>query len=315
MVRPSETLRVSAGSRGQATVELALGLLVFVTVLLFGIHFAEVGWLSLKVQEAGAWAMWEATGVKTQDLKAHSLVPFNATVSAGGLEQRIENRYEDFNGLSSVTGPPIMGAALVRASSLRANCGADPSLTFQPTQTAARIYFDEGGLQCQVSARLDAIRIPTFFAQKSDQGFFQADHGVAAPYFFCAIGGRSGGTCRGRLSILTNDWGLAGDQGGDNQSASCRIGSVCTNQTYKDIVQAMWNGGGGAGRAFAEAHAGGAPTDANVFAFSYAGMEFNYLTNLGDEGGHTQYATGGPGLGLVPAFTLHDCFLGKAGCQ
>ena len=47
---------------GQATVELALGLLVFVTVLLFGIHFAEVGWLSLKVQEAGAWAMWEAAG-------------------------------------------------------------------------------------------------------------------------------------------------------------------------------------------------------------------------------------------------------------
>jgi hypothetical protein len=31
--------------RGQGTVELALCSIVFITVLLFGIHFAEVGYL------------------------------------------------------------------------------------------------------------------------------------------------------------------------------------------------------------------------------------------------------------------------------
>ena len=83
----------------------------------------------------------------------------------------------------------------------------------------------------------------------------------------------------------------------------------------RDAVASMWVGGGGAGRAFAEAHAGSAPTDANEYHFSYAGMEFNYWTNLGDEGGNTRYKTGGPGLGLIPDFTLNNCFLGKAGCQ
>jgi hypothetical protein len=301
-------------SRGQATVELALGLLVFVTVLLFGIHFAEVGWLSLKVQEAGTWAIWESTGPRTQDLAGHNLNPLNQTLSPGGLEQRATNRYEDFNGLSSVTGPPIIGAALVRGSSLRANCAPDPSLSFGPTRTAQAVYFDEGGLSCQVTARLDAIRIPSLFAQNTQSGFFQADHGVAAPYFFCAVGGRANGACKGKLSILTNDWGLAGDQAGDNQSASCRIGNPCTNSTYKAAVQSMWVGGGTAGRAFAEAHAGAAPTSAMDFYFSYAGMEFNYYTNLADEGGNFPYQTGGPGLGSTPEFTLHNCFLGKPGC-
>jgi len=304
-----------AARHGQATVELALGLLVFVTVLLFGIHFAEVGWLSLKVQEAGAWAVWESTGPRTQDLAGNNLNPLNQTLSAGGLEQQTTTRYQDFNGLSSATGAPIIGAALVRGSSLRASCAADRTLRFAPTRTARAIYFDEGGLSCQVVARLDAIRIPSAFAQKAEGGFFQADHGVAAPYFFCAVGGRSGGTCRGRLSILTNDWGLAGDAPGDNQSASCRIGNPCTNTPYKNAVQAMWVGGGTAGKAFAEAHAGSAPTSAMDYYFSYAGMEFNYVTNLADEGGNTQYQTGGPGLGLVPAFTQHNCFLGKAGCN
>lgn len=307
MIRPRVT--------GQATVELALGLLVFVTVLLFGIHFAEVGWLSLKVQEAGAWAIWESTGPRTQDLAGHNHNPLDQTLSAGGLELTTTRRYEDFNGLSSVTGAPIIGAAMVKGSSLKASCTADSSLSFRPTKTASAVYFDEGGLSCQVVARLDAIRIPTGFLQNDAEGFFQAEHKVAAPYFFCAVGGRSGNACRGRLSILTNDWGLAGNAPGDNQSASCRIGNPCTNSTYRSAVQAMWVGGGTAGKTFAERHAGAAPTSAMDFYFSYAGMEFNYFTNLADEGGNTQYKTGGPGLGLVPEFTLHNCFLGKAGCN
>ncbi len=301
--------------KGQATVELALGLLVFVTVLLFGIHFAEIGWLSLKIQEAGTWAIWESTGPRVQDLQARNTSPFSQTLAPGGLELKTTNQYADFNGLSSAAGAPIITAALARGSSLRTTCAQDNTLRFAPTTTAQVVYFDQGGLSCQVVGRLDAIRIPSIFADSSPDGFFKERHGVAKPYFMCAVGGRSNGACRGRLSILTNDWGLAGDSAADNQSASCRIGSVCTNTTYRDAVASMWVGGGGAGRAFAEAHAGSAPTDANEYHFSYAGMEFNYWTNLGDEGGNTRYKTGGPGLGLIPDFTLNNCFLGKAGCQ
>jgi hypothetical protein len=309
-------LRGAGQRRGQATVELALGLLVFVTVLLFGIHFAEVGWLSLKVQEAGAWAVWESTGLKTQNIAARDLVPFNQTVAPGGLGVTTTNRYQDFNGLSSVTGSPFIGGALVKGSSLTATCQADATLKFAPTRTVDAAggrgpYFDEGGLSCQVVARLDGIRIPSAFVQNSADGFFKADHNNPAPYFFCAVGGRSGGNCRGRLSILTNDWGFAGDA----ESSGCRIGNPCTNTTYRDAVSAMWTGGGNAGKAFAEAHAGAAPTSAMDFYFSYAGVEFDYVTNLGDEGGNTQYKTGGPGLGDLPMKTLHNCFLGKAGCE
>jgi hypothetical protein len=48
--------------RGQGTVELAIGLLVFVTVLIFGIHFAELSFLSLKTTEAASYAIWDSTG-------------------------------------------------------------------------------------------------------------------------------------------------------------------------------------------------------------------------------------------------------------
>ena len=64
-------------ARGQATVELALGLLIFVTVLIFGIHFAEMGFLSLKVTEASASAIWDATAYQT-----HSKLP-NSNPRAG----------------------------------------------------------------------------------------------------------------------------------------------------------------------------------------------------------------------------------------
>ena len=76
----------------------------------------------------------------------------------------------------------------------------------------------------------------------------------------------------------------------------------------------MRGGGGPAGKAFAEAYAGTAPTSAMDYYFSYAGMEFNYMTQLPAEQGPAAYNTGGPGLGKVPANTEQNCFLGKAGC-
>ena len=301
--------------RGQATVELGLGLLVFVTVLLFGIHFAEVGWLSLKVQEAGAWAVWESTGRKVQDIAGRNTSDFNKTLAPGGIEGLTKARYEDFDGLSSGSGSTVITAALTRGSGLEVECLPDTTLSFRPTSTVAnaKVYFDQGGLSCQVKARLDGVGIPKRFLQQDEGGFFSAEHKPPTPYYFCAVGRPNGTSCKGRLSILTNDWGLAGNDPGDDQSASCRIGSFCGNLTYQGAVKAMWVGGGGAGKAFAEAHAGTAPTHANEFFFSYSGWEFGYFTELPDER-VPRFKTGGPGMGQVPDSTLHNCFLGKAGC-
>ena len=63
-------------SRGQATVELALGTLVMVTVLLYGIAFAEWGVAVQKVKGAAAFAISTAHGQRTHLFS-------NANVSAG----------------------------------------------------------------------------------------------------------------------------------------------------------------------------------------------------------------------------------------
>ena len=55
-------------ARGQGTVEIALGSLLVVTVLMFGIHFGEVLFMSIKVQEAANSAQWDATSMKLHTL-------------------------------------------------------------------------------------------------------------------------------------------------------------------------------------------------------------------------------------------------------
>ncbi len=70
--------------RGQGTVEMALGVLLFVTVFIFGIHFAEVGYLSLKVQEASTSALWDTTSAKMHELPGNFADLQNAIGAAGG---------------------------------------------------------------------------------------------------------------------------------------------------------------------------------------------------------------------------------------
>src|SRR5207249_4993558 len=53
---------------GQAAAEAAIGMLVFVTVLMFGLHFAEVGYLTVKIQEAANGALWDTTAKKMHDI-------------------------------------------------------------------------------------------------------------------------------------------------------------------------------------------------------------------------------------------------------
>jgi hypothetical protein len=299
-------------ARGQGTVELALCSIVFVTVLLFGIHFAEVGYLSLKVQEAAAFAVWDATGRRVQDIENRNTLPMAQILTGGTSAERLaEDRYRDFSSLTTGDTAQPVTKALTRGDGFDVECSEDPQLSNRfvpsPRVRAANVYHARGGFQCEAKARLTSIRIPDFFIE-GPSGFFGERHEVPRNIWVCAVGRATGTSCRGKLSLLLNDWGMAGDDRGINND--CKL-MGCQNRIYRDAVRALFPGGGGAGAAFATAIAGGAPTNANEFWFSFAGEESNYMDGIGGEG-PPEYNTGSPGIGLIPQARVGRCFLGHA---
>lgn len=70
-----------AGERGQALVEVALVLPLFVMLLLFAQWIWEIGQIRLKAQEAARYAAWEATAYPLHDYRTSPLV----SGLAGGL--------------------------------------------------------------------------------------------------------------------------------------------------------------------------------------------------------------------------------------
>ncbi len=306
-------------ARGQATVELALGAVVFVAVLLVGIHFAEVAWLSLKVQEAQAFATWEATHrrVQTRELSgATTEAPFTATLDdTSGVEADARRRYRDFNGLTSSQGSPVITQALTQGRGLDVECHEEGRLTFEATRTAQILYYDVGGVACTSRATINAIRIPEAFLQKDEGGFFRAKLFKNQPLLACGMGLPVGAACEGSLAVLTNDWGFVGDE-----TKECKLD--CRSSAYRGAVNTIFAGGGWTkGREFAEAFAGPVPAggDATAFHFSFSGVESSHVQYvLPEPGGEEKFLTGGPGVsdGMVPRNTTGvKCFLGVPGCQ
>lgn len=304
--------------RGQGATELALGVLVFITILMFGIHFAEMGRISLKVQEAGAYAVWEATGRKVQNLETGSTGSFSNTLGgAGSVQQKAANAYSDFNGLTGTSGSSTIKQALTKAYGLDADCQRrGGGFGFAPSGTASAVYQDVGGLECRAWAKVEAFRIPSHFLDDSD-GLFQTQHERAGVITFCSIGQSSGSggesACNGWLPVLTNDWGLMGD----NEADSCVTegGGACD---YSNLVQRMFASPGSAGLAFAQRFAGTPGTNESVYNFAYRGVEDAYTNTVGGEG-QPSFNTGGPGGpwpgtmgggGVIAGSTGHNCFLG-----
>ena len=120
------------GPRGQALAETVLGLLVFVTILMFGIHFAEVGYLSLKVQEASTSALWDSTGAKMHELPGTFNGQAAAIKAAGG---NATNRYKDFDGRSSQKGSSAPVQVFTSAGGLKVECKAANAITFATPQS------------------------------------------------------------------------------------------------------------------------------------------------------------------------------------
>ncbi len=301
-------------ARGQATVELALGSVVFVGVLLIGIHMAEYAQLSLKVQDAEAFAVWEATSHRAQAHLASgetNKLPFARTIdAANGVGAEAEARYEDFDGLSTSHNGNVIGRALTQGSKLSVTCEEAPDLGFRATASARSVLWDVGGVRCHAGAQVKAINVPREFLQKDTGGFFRERMVRSEPMPVCGMGLPVDGKCPGALSVLTNDWALVNDE-----TVTCK--NDCPASPYRQMIEKLYaqtGRGGPRGRVFATQFAGAPPVSAMDYFFSYAGIDAqptSLVDSVPGEGAQRDFVTGGAGLGMVKATSRPKGFLGR----
>jgi hypothetical protein len=298
-------------ARGQGSVELGLGALLVVTVLLFGIHFSEVLFISLKVQEAGIAAQWDATSGKVHSIPGDfSMAKTEVTRAAS----ETQDRYADFDGRSSMKGSTTFTQVATNASKLHVGCTLGPSLRPFPVNLPARlqgVYKDSGEVTCTSEADIRAIRIPTHFLEGVD-GFFKEKHLHRDRYHACGFGAAFGKTCASSPPVMIDDWGLTGP----DESGECTLLEGCSNLAYQEAVRKVYLAGGAgkgqAAMALAAAVTGDIPIDPNHFWFSFRGEEsqFTECTPFGD--GPNQWVTT-PGLGS-PVVEYDTAYKLRGGC-
>jgi hypothetical protein len=198
--------------RGQALVETALGTTIVVTLVAFGIYLAEVGYLSLKVQEAAISALWDGTAGKMHNLL---LLSFDeAEDSMETAANRAQARYADFNGMSTVTRGDRITQSFTRADNLAVECTMGDGPEFDSAfPLLSLIYRDNNGTTCTAGADLTAINFPRDFLNNNGEGgLYKKKHLENNSGFMrvCAAGRAVGGQCQGGYAMLVDDWGLAG---------------------------------------------------------------------------------------------------------
>lgn len=305
--------------RGQSTLELALGLMLFVSVVIFGIHFAEVGYLSIKVHEAAVSPIWDSTA-----LRVHRMMPdekkigdFSALPSiAPAVQANANARYSDFDGRSSsVGGRTSLDQVFTRIDGLQVRCQQEPRVEFdlprapRPLMHAPQsgdfsevppgqdigdpkgtvlegIYENKGGMSCTAEAHLESLpTLSSSFLDEPGTGFFKAPHGKRLDMRVCALGRVNAGKCRGSFGILLGDFAFSDT----DVSGHCPLqpelpNEPCTeNRTFYYAAQKVFdNNGRAAGRdssTFAEFFVGYTPVDESGFFMSYRGEEDGYIEN------------------------------------
>jgi hypothetical protein len=308
--------RTHRRARGQAMVETVLGIIVFVTILMFGIHFAEVGFLSLKVQEASASALWDTTSAKMHELPGNFGPLSNAISGAGGSST---SRYQDFDGRTSKSGGSAPVLVYTSASGLTVECKDAGGISFAPSASTNSIYKNTGGMTCSSKATLSPTpRLTKSFLDQGQGSLFQVAHLAGGIIPVCGVGRASGGDCKGSFGILLDDWGLAGA----NESKECKVldGSVCSNSAYYQSAKKVFdyhNPGTSASQALARAIVGMAPVDPSKFWMSFVGEDgsFKDKENGGDSDPNNWVTTPGAGSPTTEYSTSYsnreNCFLGS----
>ena len=244
--------------RGHATTELALLALVFVTVLVFGIHFAELGALKLRVQQAGIFATWNATGDRGHRFERASALQSPLFYDANQLqdgsgrspEQAARERFRDFDGLSG-GGADEVTWATTQGSQLRVRCDpagvAVPPVLTVPLRRLSPGYHwarynnrDVDAAQCNARGRLALFGVAGR-VNEGPGGFFQAS--PLRPFVdVCAFGRAQRGVCSGGVPVAFDDWGLQGDNGGESSQCGfdCSLFEASGNVAYKQTVERLY---------------------------------------------------------------------------
>ena len=232
---------------GQALVEMVLGTLIFVTVFIFGIHFAELGFFSLKTLEAANFATFNATGRLMHDASGgatpSAYANYTASVTAAATEA--QSRYADFDGRSSVVkAAPSLTQVFTRVvpqagNLLDVTCGAGgvPGTELglsaaAPTPSGVvlgRVFPADGNtaIRCKASSVMEGFNIPVGFSQSGAGGFFAVPHFTPLQIRVCAVGRASGNTCPGELALTLDDWGWSGPLA----AKACPVSNACPS-TY-----------------------------------------------------------------------------------
>ncbi|HEX4619977.1 MAG TPA: hypothetical protein VH208_00290 [Myxococcaceae bacterium] len=199
-------------NRGQAVVEMALGTVVFITVLTFGIHFAEIGFFELKSQEAANAALFDSTSGHMHDWPTDSSA---ATTTVANATAEVQGRYQDFNGLSGSSNGSTLSNVFTYAQNMQVSCslggGAYP---WGPSNWYTNAVFnDNGGLKC--GARSDVhvgAAMPVQFLDRTLPGGLFDTPAYSTPGLIraCGLGRNVGGNCPGEYTMLLDDWGFSG---------------------------------------------------------------------------------------------------------
>lgn len=302
--------------RGQATVELALGLLVFVTVLVFGIHFAEVSYMSMRVQQSAHYALMNTTGHQTHQRVDDPNIPSGGRSWISTIPGRTTNltqqRFDDFDAVRTGTTNSVQ-QVLTQIRNLDVTCTVDPSIGYLPNgeglEMISEVFWDEGGVRCGAQATIGIYNFPRNFFD-GNWNFSNRNYAAAQEnYRICATPRSANGQC-GQFPVLLGDWSL--QSAAESDSHDLFRGG---NEAFANVVEKAFDlqGGGGtcpAAAALMEAVAGSAPADACSFAFSYQGVP-GYVQDIRGAavGPGNGWNTSGVPLGLTRALN-NETFLG-----
>lgn len=284
-----------SGARGQATVELGLSMLAFITVLVFGIHFAEVGYLSMRAQQASAYALYEVTGEraheKGSDLSRASTVAGLATIHARDRWLDFQPNVDDSAHAASIT------HVFTEIRGMTVRCTNEQSLSYDTSVPLGGLLapnpFDgsRGGVKCMSSATIAlAPGFPTGF--HDGEWNLDSPHyaGSRTSYTVCGTPRATGGQC-GQFGVLVGDFSLQGPA--ESRSVDLQNGG---NDAYYDLVHSAMGITACPSSMALSAAVTWTPVglDACSFSMSYQGVEANYRQNIGGvHSGSSTWLTGG----------------------
>lgn len=305
--------------RGQAAVETAVCIIVFITVLIMGIHFAEYGFMAIRVQEAAISPLWDATAFRVHRMvneaapaRVGDFSAFSAIAPTVGADAA--DRFADFDGRRSRAGGSSVTAAYTRIEGLQAECFREDRVYFDlPRGTGpmllmgapgdfgrarpgsgqrganhsvlGRVYENVGGMACAAGARITGLRVPRSFLE-GPSGFFAEAHPRPVQVHLCASGRLVGESCPGQFSLLLGDWGFIGlDEGGHCPLQPDRPNEPCPeNRPFYNAARYVFEDnegwGGREASQLALTFVGADPMPDQGFFMSYRGIEDGYVEPL-----------------------------------